>query len=60
MKRGAPNEVLVLRPLTIARGYQQARLQYAPERVAHLGAELQEHYKRKAEAVDRAYRILTE
>jgi hypothetical protein len=39
---------------------QEARLKYAPEQVAHLGSELQEHYKRKAEAVERAYKILTE
>ena len=39
---------------------QQARLKYAPEQVAHLGSELQEHYRLKAEAVERAYKILTE
>jgi hypothetical protein len=39
---------------------QQARLKYAPEQVAHLGSELQEHYRRKAEAVERAYKILSE
>ena len=38
---------------------EQLRLKYAPEHVAHLGPELQEHYKRKAEAVERAYRILS-
>ena len=40
--------------------YQEGRLKYAPEQVAHLGSELQEHYRRKAEAVERAYKILTE
>jgi hypothetical protein len=40
--------------------HQQGQLKYAPEQVAHLGSELQEHYKRKAEAVERAYKILTE
>ncbi|HEY3043539.1 MAG TPA: J domain-containing protein [Vicinamibacterales bacterium] len=40
--------------------HQQGQLKYAPEQVAHLGPELQEHYKRKAEAVERAYKILTE
>jgi hypothetical protein len=39
---------------------QEAHLKYAPEQVAHLGPELQEHYKRKAEAVEQAYRKLTE
>jgi hypothetical protein len=38
---------------------QAVLLKYAPEHVAHLGPELQEHYKRKAEAVERAYRILS-
>jgi hypothetical protein len=38
---------------------EAGRLKYAPEHVAHLGPELQEHYKRKAEAVERAYRILS-
>jgi hypothetical protein len=40
--------------------YQAGQLKYAPEQVAHLGPELQEHYKRKADAVERAYRKLTE
>ena len=39
---------------------QAARLKYAPDKVAHLGSELQEHYRRKAESVERAYQILTE
>ena len=38
---------------------QAGRLKYSQENVAHLGPELQEHYKRKAEAVERAYRILS-
>jgi hypothetical protein len=38
---------------------QAGRLKYAQENVVHLGPELQEHYKRKAEAVERAYRILS-
>lgn len=38
---------------------EQLRLKYAPAHVAHLGPELQEHYRRKAEAVERAYRILS-
>jgi len=40
--------------------FQEGRQKYAPEQVAHLGPELQEHYKRKAEAVERAYRKLSE
>jgi hypothetical protein len=40
--------------------YHEAQLKYAPEQVAHLGPELQEHYKRKTEAVERAYRELAE
>jgi hypothetical protein len=39
---------------------QAARLKYAPEQVAHLGSELQEHYRRKAAAVERAFEILSE
>jgi hypothetical protein len=39
--------------------YAAAKAKYAPEQVAHLGPELQAHYKRKAEAVDRAYGVLT-
>jgi hypothetical protein len=38
---------------------QAGRLKYAPEHVAHLGPELQEHYKRKADAVERACQILS-
>jgi hypothetical protein len=39
--------------------YQEAKLKYDPDQVAHLGAELQEHFKAKAQAVERAYRQLT-
>jgi hypothetical protein len=39
--------------------YVVAKAKYAPEQVAHLGPELQEHYKRKADAVERAYGMLT-
>ena len=38
---------------------QAARVKYAPDQVAHLGSELQDLYRRKAEAVERAYQILT-
>jgi len=43
----------------VAAAHQERLLKYAPEQVAHLGPELQEHYRRKAEAVERAYRILS-
>jgi len=39
--------------------YQEAKLKYDPDQVAHLGAELQEHFKAKAEAVEQAYQQLT-
>jgi hypothetical protein len=45
---------------SIDAAWQEARLKYAPEQVAHLGPELQEHYRQKAEAVERAYRMLTD
>ena len=37
----------------IRAAYQEAKLKYDPEQVAHLGAELQEHFKAKAQAVER-------
>lgn len=43
----------------IEAAYQVARLKYDAEHVAHLGPELQEHYKTKADAVERAYQQLT-
>ena len=39
--------------------HEAARLKYSPDHVAHLGPELQEYYRQKAEAAERAYRILT-
>jgi hypothetical protein len=44
---------------TIDAACEMARLKYAPDHVAHLGPELQEYYRQKAEAVERAYQILT-
>jgi flagellar biosynthesis GTPase FlhF len=38
--------------------YLEAKSKYDLEHVAHLGSELQEHYKLKAQAVDRAYQML--
>jgi DnaJ-domain-containing protein 1 len=44
---------------TIRTAYQEAKLKYDPEQVAHLGAELQEHFRTKAQAVEQAYQQLT-
>ena len=35
--------------------YEQARSKYAADQVAHLGVDIQEHFKAKAEAVELAY-----
>lgn len=43
----------------IQTAYETAAKKYAPEQVSHLGAELQEHYRKKAAAVERAYAQLT-
>jgi DnaJ-domain-containing protein 1 len=40
--------------------YQEGKLKYDPDQVAHLSAEVQEHYKAKAQQVDRAHQKLTE
>lgn len=40
--------------------YQAGKTKYDPDHVAHLSSELQEHYKTKAQAVERAYQMLTE
>jgi hypothetical protein len=42
----------------IEAAYQAARAKYDLELVADLGVELQDHYKRKGQAVQRAYEIL--
>jgi len=39
--------------------YQRAKLKYDPDQVAHLSAEVQEHFRAKAEAVQRAHQKLT-
>jgi DnaJ-domain-containing protein 1 len=39
--------------------YQAARTKYDPEVVAHLGDEVQAHFRVKAEAVERAYELLS-
>jgi hypothetical protein len=43
----------------IRAAYEEALAKYDPEHVAHLGPELKAHFKKKAEAVERAYRLLT-
>jgi len=44
----------------IGAAYQEARLKYDPDHVTHLSIDVQEHYRAKAEAVDRAYLKLSE
>jgi preprotein translocase subunit Sec63 len=44
----------------IRAAYQEARLKYDPDQVTHLSADVQEHFKAKAQAVDRAHKNLTE
>jgi len=45
-------------PHEIQSAYEAAVQKYSPDEVAHLGAELRDHFKAKAQAVDRAYRLL--
>jgi DnaJ-domain-containing protein 1 len=52
---GVPNGATVAE---IEAAYQAARQKYDLDLVADLGAELQEHFKRKAQAVERAYETL--
>ena len=58
-----PYEILGVRPdasqEAIHAAYVEAKLKFAPELVADMGAELQEHFKAKAAAVERAYQHLT-
>jgi preprotein translocase subunit Sec63 len=44
---------------SIDSAYEEARTKYDAEQVSHLSAEVQEHYKLKAQAVERAYQMLT-
>jgi len=53
VQRGAAREA-------IDAAYQDARSKYDPDQVGYLGDELQEHFKSKAKAVERAYQLLTE
>jgi hypothetical protein len=38
--------------------YEQARLKYAPDQVAHLGDDAQAHFAAKSRAIERAYKML--
>ncbi|HZT75588.1 MAG TPA: hypothetical protein VFA27_02960 [Vicinamibacterales bacterium] len=42
----------------IRAAYEQARAKYDPENVSHLSPEVQQHYREKAEAVERAFQML--
>jgi len=44
---------------SIESAYTRARTKYDADQVAHLSAEVQEHFKLKADAVERAYQMLT-
>ena len=44
----------------ILAAYQAARLKYNPDHVTHLSAEVREHFKAKADAVDLAYKKISE
>lgn len=44
----------------IRAAYEEARLKCDPAQVSHLGMEIQEHFKAKLQAVERAYQMLAE
>ena len=44
---------------SIEAAYEQAKSKYDADQVAHLSAEVQEHFKLKAQAVERAYQMLS-
>ena len=44
----------------ISAAYQRARSKYDPDQVTHLSAEVQEHFKTKAQEVARAHQKLSE
>ena len=46
-------------PDAVTKAYEDARSKYDPTTVSHLGAEVQNHFKAKAEAVERAYQTIT-
>ena len=43
----------------IRAAYDEAKSKYDPDAVSHLGIDVQEYYKTKAEAVARAYEMLS-
>jgi DnaJ-domain-containing protein 1 len=45
-------------PDQIRAAYEKARTKYDQSAVAHLGVDVQEHFRQKAQAVDRAYQML--
>lgn len=45
-------------PEQIRAAYEQAKDKYSPDLVSHLGSELQDLYRTKAQAVERAYQLL--
>jgi hypothetical protein len=45
-------------PEDLRTAYEQARSKYDQDTVAHLGVDVQEHFREKAQAVDRAYHML--
>jgi len=45
-------------PEDLRSAYEQARTKYDQDTVAHLGVDVQEHFREKALAVDRAYHML--
>lgn len=45
-------------PEQIHAAYEQAKQKYSPDLVSHLGSELQDLYRTKAQAVERAYQLL--
>lgn len=60
---GTPHSVLGVAPdaspADIRTAYEAASAKYAAEQVAHLGVELQDHYRRKREAVEQAFASLS-
>jgi hypothetical protein len=52
---GVPRDTSLER---IRAAYEEARSKYDEDSVAHLGVDVQEHFKAKAQAVDRAYQML--
>ena len=45
-------------PDAIRAAYEAAKVKYEPDSVSHLGVDVQEYYKSKAEAVTRAYEMI--